>query len=163
MNYLNDVYTNIWIILEEQPEIAELVKKNNRIKYDPLREKWNTLTQDYTMIRILPTIIGANMHASSCSSRLTMAYDIQILSGKVAIEKIFEVFFAVFKGCQDMQEKLSGRVSWAEDGSTPIARAEIINGGFGKDTGISVASGGWHTMARLEVDMFFSSTTLQSG
>lgn len=154
---LKDVYDAIWEMLVRQDEIRELVKRDNRIKEDPLSLKWNSLDADYPMIRVIPSIISSNMHADSCSSRLTMAYDIQIFAGHNKMQEIFEIYWAVWKAMVRAQTEILDEVQWNADDSYPLRRFDIIEGKFDKDV---PGMKGWHTMLRVEADLWFATSTV---
>ena len=164
MNFLDQVYKEVWSVLEENSEFAELVPVRNRIKYAKLiTEPQNGIGSDNPSVRIVPRAGDMNQHASSCGSRMMIGFDIQAVSGTVRIEKIFELYWAIFKAVQPMQEILESRVEWDADCSHPVARCDIVAMKADRERELSQDTGGWHTIVRLEVEMFFSTTALLTG
>ena len=164
MNYLHAVYEEIWNILVEYPEFRELVPEGNRIKWKGLLvPSHNTLGADHPQVRIIPRGMDMNIHASSCGTRVDVSYDIQALSGTTNLDKVMQLQWVLIRALQNMQEELSGRVVWDADDTTPIVRAEPTQTQESRDRDISQDTGGWHTVFRLEVGMFFQSSTLLIG
>lgn len=100
VNPLTQVHDALWQLLEDRTEFTDLVPKGNRIKATPAirnPDKEKMTPQDFPQVRIMAMGVSPHLWSTSCSSKLTVAWEVQIATDQQELCVIHELVWVVFQ------------------------------------------------------------------
>ncbi len=159
INPFTMVYDALWELFEQYPDVDNIVRVGNRIKYNESRTG-NPLPE-HVMDADLPELVLAsdgtgqvNLHQSSCTSSITRTFAWLISTGDFRLNaRLLPLEWMIFVAMHDFQSVLSA-LKW--DDESFVTRADLLestNGLSDPDRNRKIT--GWSAVWRVEVEMHF--------
>ena len=160
-NPIQQVYDAIWHLIESNEELTELVKLNNRIRFedrDPMKDEIST--SDLPEIRLVPVGGSSSQGISSSQDRLIKRFRIDISSGTQDVSELFELEWRLFCALSPWQEVLYGLTLNGCKFVIACRGLSIREGITQSDLNRGIR--GWSSMWECEIEMFFNKSSLSS-
>jgi hypothetical protein len=159
------VYTALWKMAEETPDLIELVKLRNRIRYDTFDrdpEKRNYLDADCPELALHSAGVTGNLWNSSTTSLVQRRYSWVIISGDMRItERLMPVEWALFIAMHGWKEVL-GALTWNDKNFVHRASMLDIQEGILRPMEGVEGPRGWSAVWAIQVDLSFDTKDLQA-
>jgi hypothetical protein len=155
------VYAAIWRMIEDWPDLDELIKPGNRIKYDspvvrsPFKEKISTA--DLPELALVADTVNCNTHQTCSTSRCTRRYSFMLSTGDYRYSALMaQLEWMLFATTHDWKSRL-GKLVWPEGSDwhfckrydTPDASVGESNPDLNRNIR------GWAAVWSFEVEMHF--------
>lgn len=160
------VYSALWQMADETPELTSLVKMRNRIRYDTLDrnpEKRAYSDADCPELALHTAGLTGNLWASSTSSIIQRQYSWILITGDLRItERLMPVEWALFVAMHRWKEVL-GALRW--ENKPFVHRMNMINiqEGVLRPVENMDAPRGWSAVWNIVVDFNFDTKDLYPG
>lgn len=158
-NPLELVYGALWDLAESRPQLCELVKLGNRIRFDSERDRNPTKQEVSTLDLPELVLIGnggfSNIHATSSSSELRRRYTWLLSTGDMRLQEyLYPVEWELFCAMCNWNSVLN-KLTW--QGLNFVKSVDFIDLTEGQsDPDRNRGIKGWSAVWTCEVTMYFS-------
>jgi hypothetical protein len=164
MNPFDLVFNALWKMVDDSLPLQSLVLAGNKIRYNKAEDrnplKPNVAASDLPEILLLTEGITApNIHATSCSTRLTKEYAFVISTGDIRVTLLHPVEWAFLCALQDWSKNLAV-LKWNNESF--VLKCDLLSTAEGlsnKDANRGIH--GWASIWRCAVQMNFSQAMLR--
>lgn len=158
------IYTELWKILADRPEISGLIEEGNRIRFDETRDptKRTTSTADYPELIIAPETVIGNLKSSSSSSSFVFRYGVVTSTGDFRYTTFLAQVQWILLGVLVDWRNTLGCLNWCGENFVKGVRLESDALGFTDvDPVVEVnRKRGWSSLMRFDVETAFKTSNV---
>lgn len=167
-NPYDQVYDELWTILEANGNFTDLVTSGNRIKYDNRDpEKDGAMYADYPWVQLKEANAGhgesqaAHLFRTSNMSTFLKQYYFQIATGEQEQTSVHAVEFEIIRALADWPTFLT-KLAWSETGEKFVKELNLLGASEMLDNQeMNRGIRGWSTVWACSVLFAFQTTALQ--